>query len=485
MFSRHNRMIGVFYMLADAALALSSFWLAHLVRAHLRTARPLYPAVYYLWIVPVALGIWIGVGVATGIYREIREEELRRAFADPLKVGFISTTLLFALTFAFKAEYISRLLLGFYAALDLVAMILFRLLARRLAGTLRSALTGYRHFLVVGNSPEALEIARTVEVNEARGHELAGFAVVQADSPLDAPGARLRLEAQIDQSGLRRSYPVYALADLPALLRRRVIDEVIFAVAKDELDKLEGAFLACEEEGVRARLLLSFFPHVISKVYLERLSEMPLLTFSATPENEYLLLLKRLVDFLMALTLLVVLSPVLLMLALLIRLTSPGPVLYRQTRCGLGGRKFTVYKFRSMRPDADLYRDELASLNEMDGPVFKIKSDPRCTALGRFMRKFSLDELPQLVNILKGDMSFVGPRPPLPEEVEKYEPWQRRRLRMQPGLTCLWALEGRSRLSFRRWMELDLEYIDHWSPTLDWKILLKTIPVVLLGRGAS
>jgi lipopolysaccharide/colanic/teichoic acid biosynthesis glycosyltransferase len=218
---------------------------------------------------------------------------------------------------------------------------------------------------------------------------------------------------------------------------------------------------------------------------LERLGERPLLTFATTPENEYLLLLKRALDFLLAAALLVVLSPLMALLALLIRLTSQGPVLFRQTRCGLGGRRFTLYKFRSMRPDADLLREELEALNEVDGPVFKITHDPRCTPIGRFMRKFSLDELPQLVNIVKGDMSFVGPRPPLPQEVERYERWQRRRLRMLPGLTCLWALEGRSRLSFRRWMELDLDYIDHWSLALDWKILLKTIPLVLLGRGAS
>lgn len=477
MFSRHNRMIAALYLVADAALALVSFWVAHAVRAGLHTARPLYPAYYYLWIVPVALGIWIGVGLAAGIYREIREEKLARAFLDPLKVGVIATTLLFALTFALKVEYISRLLLGFYAAIDLAAMILFRLAARRLSGTLRAALAGYRNFLLVGSTPEALEIARTIEASENQGQRLAGFA--QVAPPGAAPGRG------IDQSGLRRTYPVYGLAQLPELLRQHVIDEVIFAVAKDELDRLEEAFLACEEEGVRARLLLTFFPHVISKVSLERLGEMPLLTFSATPENEYLLLLKRLADFTLALALLLVLSPLFLLLALLIKLTSRGPVFYRQTRCGLGGRRFTVAKFRSMRPDADLQREELAALNELDGPAFKIANDPRCTAIGRFMRKFSLDELPQLFNILKGDMSFVGPRPPLPEEVERYEPWQRRRLRMQPGLTCLWALEGRNRLSFRRWMELDLEYIDHWSPSLDWKILLKTIPVVLLGRGAS
>jgi len=211
---------------------------------------------------------------------------------------------------------------------------------------------------------------------------------------------------------------------------------------------------------------------------------MPLLTFSTTPENEYLLLVKRLMDLSLAVFMLLLLSPLLLVLALLIRLTSAGPVIYRQTRCGLAGRKFTVYKFRSMRADADLHKEELEALNEMDGPVFKIRDDPRCTPVGRFMRRFSLDELPQLVNIIKGDMSFVGPRPPLPEEVEKYERWQRRRLRMVPGLTCLWALAGRNQLSFRRWMELDLEYIDNWSLTLDAKIFLRTIPIVLLGRGA-
>jgi exopolysaccharide biosynthesis polyprenyl glycosylphosphotransferase len=474
MFARHNRMIGVLYLFADLLLALVSFWVAYAVRARLASLRPLYPVSFYPGIIPLAAGIWIGVGVAAGIYREIREEELRRAFAEPLKVGLISTTLLFALTFAFIFEIISRLLLGIYAALDLVAMTSFRLAARRYAGPLRRAVAGFRNFLLVGDAPEIDEIARTLEAHESRGVRLFGFVRV---SPAAA--------ASPDRAPLRGAYPAFSLAQLPELLRRHVIDEVIFAVSKDELDKLEETFLMCEEEGVKTRVLLSFFPHLISKVYLERLGEKPLLTFSATPENESLLLLKRVLDFIMALALLVVLSPCWLVLAALIKLTSRGPVLYRQTRCGLGGRKFTLHKFRSMHPDADLRREELEALNEMDGPVFKITNDPRCTPVGRFMRKFSLDELPQLINILRGDMSFVGPRPPLPEEVEKYERWQRRRLRMQPGLTCLWALEGRSRLSFRRWMELDLQYIDHWSMALDWKILLKTIPVVLLGRGAS
>ena len=474
MFSRHKQMIGVLYLLADTVLALASFALAYWVRARFIAPQPLYRDSNYLWIIPYGIVLWIVVGVATGSYREIQEENLLRTFWDPIKAAFLGTALLFATIFAFKLVYISRLLLALYAVILLLAMIAFRLAARRLGDPLRRNFGGYREFLLVGHGPGVAEVAKAIEANEKRGMRIFGFARIGPATVNPQP-----------DSGLRRQYPIYSLEQLPELVRRHVIDEVVFAAAKGDMERIEDAFRLCEEEGVKTRVLLNFFPHVISRVYLDRLEQMPLLTFTTTPENEYLLLLKRAIDFAMALVLLIILSPLLLLLAIIIRLTSAGPVLYRQVRCGLGGRKFTVYKFRSMHADADLRRDELAALNEVDGPVFKIRNDPRRTAVGRVMRKFSLDELPQLVNILKGDMSFVGPRPPLPEEVEGYAGWQRRRLRMQPGLTCLWALEGRNQLNFRRWMELDMEYIDNWSPTLDFKILLKTIPVVLLGRGAS
>ncbi len=476
MFARHNRIVGFVYLLADALLALASFWLAHWLRSQVASPRPLLPLAQYPWIVPLTVVIWLGVGLASGIYREIREEDLRRVFIDPLKIGFISTTLLFAVIFAFKFEYISRLLLSLYAATDLVSMALFRFAARRWSDPLRRSVAGLRHFLLVGDARQTLDIARAIEANENRGMRLSAFIAL---------GSGHGLVNELTRPNLRRSYPVYALDELPRLLDQHVIDEIIFAVERGDLEKLEETFVMCEEEGVKTRVLLSFFPHAVSRVYLERLGEKPLLTFSTTPENEYLLFLKRAVDLAMALGLLLVLSPLFLILALLIKLTSKGPVFYRQTRCGLGGRTFRLYKFRSMHLGAESRQEELRALNEMDGPAFKIKNDPRRTAVGRFMRKFSLDELPQLINILGGDMSFVGPRPPLPEEVEKYERWQRRRLRMKPGLTCLWALEGRNKLNFQRWMELDLAYIDNWSPALDWKILVKTIPVVLLGRGAS
>ncbi|MDE3179080.1 MAG: sugar transferase [Acidobacteriota bacterium] len=490
MFSRHNRMMGVLHALADALLALSSFWIAYWIRANLESLRLLYPVYFYLWIVPVVVVLWIGTGWVAGVYRDVHDGELRRAFLDPLKVFFFASLLLFAFTSVFKVEFISRALLGLYAAIDLLLMVAFRLAAYR--QNLGGALAGFRNFLLVGEINEVIPLAKEIEANESRGMRLAGFATISnpegdgSHSAVSAiqscPGCEDRISGEL--SGLKRPYPVYRAAELPDLLRRHIIDEVIFAVSKNDLADLEDAFLVCELEGVKARLSLSFFPHSISRVSLDRLRGMPLLTFTSAPEDDYLMFLKRLADFVLAAVLMVIPSPVFLALAILIKLTSRGPVFYRQIRCGLGGRKFTVYKFRSMREGADQAREGLEALNELDGPVFKIKNDPRCTAVGRFMRRLSLDELPQLVNILKGDMSFVGPRPPLPKEVEQYERWQRRRLRMPPGLTCLWALEGRSHLDFKRWMELDLEYIDRWSPSLDWKILLKTIPVVLLGRGA-
>ncbi|MCX7631651.1 MAG: exopolysaccharide biosynthesis polyprenyl glycosylphosphotransferase, partial [Geminicoccaceae bacterium] len=231
------------------------------------------------------------------------------------------------------------------------------------------------------------------------------------------------------------------------------------------------------------RLHVAFLPHVKGRVDLEFLGSEPLLTFAGAPHDDFRLVVKRSLDVVLSAAALLVLWPFLLAIALLIRATSPGPAIFRQTRCGLNGRRFTLYKFRTMVADAEARKAEVAHLN-VKKTAFKIPNDPRLTPVGRWLRKFSLDELPQLWNVLKGEMSIVGPRPPVPEEVERYERWQRRRLRMRPGLTCLWTLAGRDELDFDEWMRLDLEYIDRWSLTLDFEIILRTIPHVLLGRGA-
>jgi exopolysaccharide biosynthesis polyprenyl glycosylphosphotransferase len=219
---------------------------------------------------------------------------------------------------------------------------------------------------------------------------------------------------------------------------------------------------------------------------LHELEGFPLLSFSTTPTNEALMFVRRILDVVLSSLILLFAGPLLMLpTAILIKLTSRGPVLFEQERCGLHGRVFTMYKFRSMVDKAEKRRVELDGLNEMDGPVFKFSSDPRVTAVGRLLRRFSLDEFPQFFNVLKGDMSLVGPRPPLPQEVAHYQRWQRRRLSMKPGITCLWQISGRNEVSFEDWMKLDLTYIDNWSLLLDLKILLKTVPAVLLGRGAK
>ena len=282
---------------------------------------------------------------------------------------------------------------------------------------------------------------------------------------------------------LDRSYPVFPLEDLrPVLARQHVIDEIHFAVHARILPALEPIFRWCDEEGVCSRIAVDFFPKINSYVDLEQIGGTPLLTFSGAPADEALLLVKRAIDIVLASVAIVLLSPLFLIVALLIKLTSPGPVIFRQMRCGLNGRTFTFYKFRSMVEDAEARLQEVMHLNEKE-IAMKIRNDPRLTPVGKWLRKASIDELPQLFNVLKGDMSLVGPRPAIPTEVERYQHWQRRRLRMRPGLTCLWALRGRDRIDFESWMRLDLQYIDNWSLGLDARIILLTIPQVVLRPG--
>jgi exopolysaccharide biosynthesis polyprenyl glycosylphosphotransferase len=288
------------------------------------------------------------------------------------------------------------------------------------------------------------------------------------------PGARIQLE---------KEYPVYPISELPWLLRNDVIDEILFAVDTKRLASLEEIFLLCDEEGVRTRVAVDFFPHVNSEIYLDTLGGAPLLTFSAAPHDEVRLLVKRSTDVVLACSGLILLAPFMLIVAMLIRITSRGPAIFRQVRCGLNGRRFVFYKFRSMCNNAEELKASLEHLNQKS-TAFKIPKDPRLTPVGRWLRKFSIDEWPQLWNVLKGDMSLVGPRPAVPEEVERYQAWQRRRLRMRPGLTCLWALKGRDALDFETWMKMDMQYIDNWSLALDWNILLRTIPRVVIGKGA-
>lgn len=270
------------------------------------------------------------------------------------------------------------------------------------------------------------------------------------------------------------------------LLHKHSVSGVILASKHTQFDYVEELVRVCELEGVEFWLVADFIKTQISRPSFDEFQGRPILVFRSAPEVSWQGVAKQLVDFFGALLLLLLTAPVLLLIALVIKLTSPGPALFRQERAGLHGRPFTMFKFRTMVTNAEQLKQELAVLNEMSGPVFKITKDPRITPIGRWLRKFSLDEFPQLLNVMRGDMSLVGPRPLPVDEVARFDDMaHRRRLSVRPGLTCLWQVSGRNNVSdFRDWVRLDLEYIDNWSLWLDIKILFRTIPVVLFGAGA-
>ena len=484
MLKERARILSVAIFSLDLLLVSAAFLSAYGIRdAVLPRLAPhtfpsrLYSLGEYLPLLPFALAIWGALLLSSGRYRSHRTVPLIDEAWAIIRVC-ASGAIVFTL-----ALYVSRLderLLGddrisrFWALLFAVFSCLFLLtekLAIRITSRyVRSHGFNYRTVLLVGTSPTALRIADSIQGHRFWGYRILGF-IRNGHSPEEPWPSR---------------YPILGeIADIPRIVESNVVDDVIFAVHRRELDRLEDLFLSLQEQGIRTRFAMDLFPHTRAQVQLEELDGMPLLSFATTPTSQLQLMAKRLLDVTVAGLLMLIALPIVGMIALAIKLTSGGNVLFRQTRCGLNGRFFTLYKFRTMVEDAEERRRELLHLNEMNGPVFKLRSDPRVTAFGRFLRRFSLDELPQLWNVLRGDMSLVGPRPPIPEEVAKYQRWQRRRLAMKPGLTCLWQVSGRNDLDFDRWMQLDLEYIDSWTPLLDLKILLKTIPAVLSGKGAS
>ena len=250
------------------------------------------------------------------------------------------------------------------------------------------------------------------------------------------------------------------------------------------MGKVEGVLETCEREGVQIRINSDFFGKLAKKVTIDEVYGLPIISFITIPDNEWAFYLKRLIDILMSGALLIVLSPFFLVIAILIKMTSEGPIFYEWNVIGFNKKPFRSWKFRTMVIDADEMKEKLMDLNEMKGPVFKIKNDPRITKVGRFLRKFSLDELPQLWTVFEGDMSLVGPRPAGPHELTRYKSWHRRKLSIKPGITCLWQANGRNKINdFNEWVRMDLEYIDKWSLWLDLKILAKTVWVVLKGTG--
>ncbi len=316
--------------------------------------------------------------------------------------------------------------------------------------------------------------------------------IILAGSPEET--GRLRREVLASHGGEVEVVAEFNLANTPM---RELIEQiheysvsgVLVSAKHAHFEHVENVLKLCELEGVEAWLVADFFATQIARASFDEMLGHPLIVFRTTPETSWQMLAKLLLDFFgaLALVILLIVIPVIPVIAVLVKLTSPGPVFFRQQRSGLNGAPFSIYKFRTMATNAEQLQHELAAMNEMSGPVFKVTNDPRVTPIGKWLRKYSLDELPQLFNVLRGEMSLVGPRPLPVNEVKRFNDLaHRRRLSVKPGLTCLWQVKGRNQISdFQEWVRLDLEYIDNWSIWLDLKIILMTIPAVLRGTGAK
>jgi exopolysaccharide biosynthesis polyprenyl glycosylphosphotransferase len=455
-FAHQRRKIQLLFAVADALLTVLAFEAAYFTRTSMALERVFFlPRHTHVLLLGFCVVVWIALGTMQRVYEYLDSANLRRLIPGTFRQAFIGAILVVLFQYLLRIDFpLSRAFLSLFFLYNLIFLATFRWLLPRFVGAFQRGFGTPYHLVLVGDPEKTAALASTL----------------RNGSPF-----RIEIAAKINGDECPLA--------LPKLLAERVVDEVIFAVDSSRLASLEEVFLLCDEEGVRTRVAIDFFPHVNSDITLDRVGGAPLLTFSAAPLDDLRLVLKRVFDLVVSAAALVVLAPLIAFAALLIKLTSPGPVVFRQARCGLNGRRFTLYKFRSMVANAHELRMQLEHLSERQ-IAFKLSRDPRVTTVGRWLRKFSIDELPQLYNVLRGDMSIVGPRPPLPEEVDQYQRWQRRRLRMRPGLTCLWAVAGRDRIDFNAWMRMDISYIENWSLKLDWSIILRTIPHVLAGRGA-
>ncbi len=439
-----------------------AFWFAHTLRFvgtnWFLFDKPIGPFSEFQWILFVIMPGGPIILELHGYYCHPLQKTLRRTLEQLARTAFWIGLLIAASSYFLRLNVPSRAVMPLFALFALALLLLRE----------RVSILRYREGVKRGDLREPVVLAGTPADMHALRHSFTPAQVMETEIV-----AEIDLETQ-------------PTSDLVDALHKHSVSRVIFAGGHSQLNLLQEAIAACEIEGVEAWMVADFIRTSIARPDFDVFGTRPMLVFRTTPDLSWALLVKDFVDRLGALLGLILAAPIFFLAALLIRFTSPGPIVFRQARSGKNGKPFTMYKFRSMRSDAEMQRDELVRFNVMSGPVFKLDADPRVTPIGKILRKTSFDELPQLLNVLKGEMSLVGPRPLPIYEVEKFESTaQRRRLSMKPGLTCLWQVSGRNDVkNFDQWVKLDLDYIDHWSLWLDLKILLKTIPVVLFGWGA-
>lgn len=422
------------------------------------------------------LVVWHVLFNLFGLYRSRRMGSRWVEIWDIVRATTSGTAIIGVFGFAFRHALVNLLFLALFWGLTTSIVILSRTVIRMMLRYARRHGHNTRNMLVLGTNPRAVEMVRRIQHHPELGYKVLGF----ADEHWDG----------IDHA---RDLGIPMVADLNSLhdyMRRNVVDEVIIALPIRSYHSYASEIAAaCERQGIIVRFLPNIFDLKEARHSAQEFGGHALISHDTTVTDAGGLAVKRAIDIIVSSLAILALSPVMLLAALFVRLTSKGPIFFVQKRLGLNKRMFNIYKFRTMVVDAEAQLKDLEHLNEADGAVFKIKKDPRITLVGAFLRKTSIDELPQLFNVLKGEMSLVGPRPLQVRDYELFEThcgdWQRKRFSVRPGITCLWQVNGRSSTTFDRWMELDLQYIRDWSLWLDLEILAKTVPAVLKGSGAA
>jgi len=467
MLKEREALLRRFVIFVDACVLVLAYLFAFLIN-DLLIESPLPLLKHWLALV-FAIPYWCLALYANGLYQSMRIRTYLEILWAVIKAAVLTFMLLGTFIFLFKLNFMSRLFFLIFMGFGFLFIWLEKTAIFMSSHYVRRQGLNTRRMLVVGTGRRASDFIRKVDKHPEWGFEILGAID-------DEPGRGVYQVGRLNLIG--------TLDDIPKIFHRDAIDEVVFLVPRSRLNSLQGAIDDCETEGVVVTVAVDLFDTKLARSSVAELDGLPLLHFRTTHAKEWELLIKRLFDFVVSGLGILVLSPLFLLMVILIKATSEGPVFFKQNRLGLAGRRFTLFKFRTMRQGAHEILSDVADLDSMTTPEFKEKKTHWITPIGRFMRKFSIDELPQLLNVFVGHMSIVGPRPTVPDEVEKYKDWQRRRFSMKPGITCLWQVNGRNNVAFEEWMKLDLEYLDHWSLWLDVKIMLKTVPVVLFGIGA-
>lgn len=458
-----SRLFGVLI----TALTLFAFFAAYLIVYSNSGTEMKYDS-HYFTVVLLIIPIWYYGIQKTNLTRFYGVKDFSIIFLESGLFIISSTGILAALSILFKLNNVDLSIFLVFALINFVLLTLLINFAYLYHRSMMKKGMNARNVIVVADD-NCVNFIEGLFVHKEWGYQVMAI-ISESELIYEIFGSRVKI---IEES-----------RNLPNLIKNMVVDEVLYCRNDINQNEIRSLIYACEEIGVIFRLQSAFFKMPSTKAHLSYYDEIPFLTFINTPTNKLTHQWKFVVDMLASFFIILIWSPVLLLIALAIKVTSKGPIIFKQKRVGLRGREFNIYKFRTMVQDAEKLKARLAKQNEMDGPVFKMKNDPRITKIGKILRKTGLDEVPQFFNVLKGDMSLVGPRPPLPSEVEQYERWQLRRLSMRPGITCIWQIApNRNSISFEEWMKLDLQYIDTWSLKIDFILLIRTIRTVARGSG--